>query len=66
MLDETILTSYNVESVRYYLWLTYTSETGQVWRIVSDSMRIEYYLLKGNKMTRYKSDNPTSLYKYMK
>ena len=66
MLDPTILTPYNVGSERYYLWLTYTSESGQAWRVVSDVMRTEYYLFKGDKQTRYKNENPCELYKYMK
>lgn len=66
MLDPTILTPYDVGSARYYLWLTYTTETKTVYQVVSDVMRTEYYLFKNNKQTRYKSDNPMTLYKYMK
>ena len=66
MLDPTILTPYDVGSARYYLWLTYTTETKTVYQVVSDVMRTEYYLFKNNKQTRYKNENPCELYKYMK
>ena len=66
MLDTTILTPYNVGSERFYLWLTYTTETNKVYQIVSNVTRTEYYLFKNNKQTRYKSDNPCELYKYIK
>lgn len=49
-----------------YLWLTYESESGQMWYITSDIYRTEYSLWKGKKKTKYSSKNPMDLYKYMK
>lgn len=50
------------------LWLTYTpsDKTGQVWYIVSNVIRTEYYLYKGKKKTKWVSDNPLALYDHMK
>ena len=65
MFEETVCNVFPINP-DYFIWLTYTSETGQVWRVVSNVMRTEYYLFKGDRQTRYKSDNPCELYKYIK
>lgn len=65
MIDETICSIFPIDK-NYYLWLTHTCENGQVWYITSDILRTEYQLWKGKKRTKYKSDNPTNLYKYIK
>lgn len=50
------------------LWLTYTpsDKAGQVWYIVSNVIRTEYYLYKGKKKTKWVSDNPLTLYPHIK
>lgn len=65
MLDSTI-TNYFEYDKKLLLWLTHTSEDGQVWYVTSDIFRNEYQLWKGKKKTRYTSDNPEDLYKYIK
>ena len=65
MFDETVCSIFSIDK-NYLLWLTYTTESGQVWYITSDILRTEYQLWKGKKKTKYKSDNPTDLYKYIK
>lgn len=44
------------------LWLTYTSETGQIWYVTSDVMRLKYQLWKGKKKTKWESGLSLSLY----
>lgn len=65
MLDETICSPFKYDS-KLFVWLTYTTEHGAVWYITSDTLRQEYQLWKGNKKTRYTSDNPEELYKHIK
>ena len=65
MIDETICSIFPIDK-NYYLWLTHTSENSQVWYITSDILRTEYQLWKGKNKTKYKSNNPTDLYKYIK
>lgn len=48
------------------LWVTVKGESGATYYIVSDTLRREYYLYKGNKKTTKKSENPMDLYKYVK
>ena len=50
----------------YLLWVTVKGESGNIYYIVSDVLRTEYYLWKGKKKTAKKSDNPMDLYKYVK
>lgn len=65
MLDFTVCTEFPIDN-NYYVWLTYTSETGQVWYVTSDKMRTKYQLWKGKKKTARESSNPLDLYKYIK
>lgn len=48
------------------LWVTVKGESGATYYVVSDTLRREYYLYKGNKKTAKKSENPMDLYKYAK
>lgn len=64
-MNDCCTTTFEYDDTKY-LWLTYKAKNGQIWYIVSDYMRREYYLFKGKKQTRYKSDSPLSLYKYIK
>lgn len=48
------------------LWVTVKGESGAIYYIVSDTLRREYYLYKGEKKTAKKSENPMDLYKYVK
>ena len=48
------------------LWLTYKTEEGVLYYVVSDMFRNEYYLFKGKRRLAKKSSNPCDLYKYMK
>lgn len=65
MLDQTLLTIFPFDK-NYYLWLTYTTETGKVWYITSDKMRTEYQLWNGKKKTTRKAIDANELYKYIK
>lgn len=65
MFDETVYSEFTIDK-NYFLWLTYTTESGKVWYITSDILRTEYQLWKDKKKTKYKSDNPINLYKYIK
>lgn len=65
MFEETVCTNFPIDN-HYLLWLTHTTESGQVWYITSDLMRTEYQLWKGKKKTARKSSNPLDLYPYIK
>lgn len=65
MLDKTICTEFEHDP-QYLVWLTYKSESGHFYYVVSDKMRTEYYLFKGKRKLAKKSDNPEALYKYIK
>ncbi len=65
MFDETICTEFMYDKT-LLLWLTHTTESGQVWYITSDRFRNEYQLWKGKKKTARKSSNPLDLYPYIK
>lgn len=65
MLDSAICSPFQYDN-SLLVWLTYTTESGIVWYITSDILRTEYQLWKGKKKTKYKGDNPTDLYKYIK
>lgn len=65
MLDSAICSPFQYDN-SLLVWLTHTTESGIVWYITSDVIRQEYQLWKGNKKTRYKSEIPTELYKYIK
>lgn len=65
MLDPTILTPFEFNP-EYYLWLTYTSESGQVWYITSNYLRTEYQLWKGKRKMAKTAIDANELYKYMK
>ena len=65
MFDQTVLTPFEINP-EYYLWLTYTSETGQVWYVTSNSLRTEYQLWKGKHKTAKTAIDANELYKFMK
>ena len=65
MLDSNV-TNYFQYDNNLLLWLTYTDNDNQVWYVTSDIYRNEYQLWKGKKRTKYKSEIPTDLYKYIK
>lgn len=65
MLDSCI-TNYFPHDKNLLLWVTVTSESGQIYYIVSDINRTMYYLYKGKKPTRYKSENASELYEKIK
>ena len=67
MLETTVNSQFQFDK-SLILWLTYTSsdKDGQVWYIVSNVIRTEYYLYKGKKKTKWMSDNPLTLYDHMK
>lgn len=65
MLDETVCTEFEYNP-QYYLWLTYKSESGHFYYVVSDKMRTEYYLFKDKRKLAKKAMIPTDLYKYIK
>lgn len=48
------------------LWLTIKGESGTTYYVVSDIFRNEYQLWKGAKKTKWSSDNPLDLNKYIK
>lgn len=64
-MDETVCTEFEYDP-QYYVWLTYKSENGHFYYVVSDKMRNEYYLFKGKRKLTKKSNNPTDLYKHLK
>ena len=65
MIDNTVANYFPIDS-NYLLWVTHKTTDGQLWYVVSDLLRNEYYLFKGKRQLRYKSDNPLDLYKYIK
>lgn len=65
MLDSTVCNIFPIDN-NYFLWVQYTSESGQIWYVTSDKMRTMYQLWKGNKKTAKESDNPLTLYKHIK
>jgi hypothetical protein len=64
-MNDTITTPFQFDET-LFLWLTYTTETNQVWYITSDITRRTYQLWKGKKKTKWESDNPLSLYDKIK
>ena len=65
MFDTTICNKFPLDET-LLLWVTQISETGKTYYIVSDQFRNEYQLWREKKPTRYKSDDPSTLYKYIK
>jgi len=65
MFDSTVCSEFPINN-NYYLWLEYKSEIGEIYYITSNKSRNEYQLWKGNKKTRYTSDNPEDLYEHIK
>jgi hypothetical protein len=65
MLDTTICNVFPYDETML-LWLTYKSETDQIWYVTSDVSRHTYQLWKGKKKTKWESDNPLSLYAHIK
>lgn len=64
MIDDTVCNIFPIDN-NYLLWLTYKSQSGCLYYVVSDMLRNEYYLFKGKRKLAKKSDNPCNLYKYM-
>ena len=65
MLETTVYSQFQFDK-SLILWVTIKGESGTTYYIVSDTLRREYYLYKGNKKTAKKSENPMDLYKYVK
>ena len=67
MLETTVYSQFQFDK-SLILWVTYTSsdQSGQVWYITSNILRTEYQLWKGSKKTKWSSDNPLDLNKYIK
>lgn len=65
MFDETVCTPFPYDKT-LLLWLTVKGESGAIYYIVSDIFRNEYQLWKGSKKTKWSSDNPLDLNKYIK
>ena len=65
LVDPTVYNEFPLNK-EMLLWVTVTGESGNIYYIVSDKLRREYFLWKGNKQTAKKSANPMDLYKYVK
>lgn len=65
MLETTVYSQFQFDK-SLILWVTIKGESGATYYVVSDTLRREYYLYKGNKKTAKKSENPMDLYKYAK
>lgn len=65
MLETTVYSQFQFDK-SLILWVTIRAESGTIYYIVSDTLRREYYLYKGEKKTAKKSSNPMDLYKYIK
>jgi hypothetical protein len=65
MLETTVNSQFQFDK-SLILWVTVKGESGATYYIVSDALRREYYLYKGEKKTAKKSEIPTDLYKYVK
>jgi hypothetical protein len=65
MLETTVNSQFQFDK-SLILWVTVKGESGATYYIVSDVLRREYYLYKGEKKTAKKSSNPMDLYKYVK
>jgi hypothetical protein len=65
MLETTVNSQFQFDK-SLILWVTIKGESGATYYVVSDTLRREYYLYKGNKKTAKKSENPMDLYKYAK
>lgn len=65
LVDPTVYNEFPLNK-EMLLWVTVTGESGNIYYIVSDKLRREYYLYKGNKQTAKKAENPSDLYKYVK
>ena len=65
MLDDTVCNEFPLDKT-LLLWLTYKSEDGHFYYVVSDKFRNEYYLFKDKRKLAKKSSNPCDLYKFMK
>ena len=65
MFDETVCTPFPYDKT-LLLWVTVKGESGTTYYVVSDIFRDEYQLWKGSKKTKWSSDNPLDLNKYIK
>ena len=65
MFDEIVCNKFPYDET-LLLWVTFKGESRAIYYIVSDTLRREYYLYKGEKKTAKKSSNPMDLYKYIK
>ena len=50
----------------YLLWVTEIGESGNIYYIVSDKQRTNYFLFKGSKKLAKESVNPLDLEKYIR
>lgn len=65
MLETTINSQFQFDK-SLILWVTIKGESGTTYYVVSDILRTEYQLWKGAKKTKWSSDNPLDLNKYIK
>ena len=65
MLETTVNSQFQFDK-SLILWLTVKGESGATYYVVSDIFRNEYQLWKGSKKTKWSSDNPLDLNKYIK
>ena len=65
MLETTVYSQFQFDK-SLILWLTVKGESGATYYVVSDILRTEYQLWKGPKKTKWSSDNPLDLNKYIK
>ena len=65
MLETTVNSQFQFDK-SLILWATIKGESGTTYYVVSDIFRNEYHLWKGSKKTKWSSDNPLDLNKYIK
>ena len=65
MLETTVNSQFQFDK-SLILWATIKGESGTIYYVVSDIFRNEYQLWKGSKKTKWSSDNPLDLNKYIK
>ena len=65
MLETTVYSQFQFDK-SLILWVTIKGESGATYCVVSDILRTEYQLWKGSKKTKWSSDNPLDLNKYIK
>lgn len=65
MLETTVNSQFQFDK-SLILWVTIKGESGTTYYVVSDIFRNEYQLWKDSKKTKWSSDNPLDLNKYIK